>query len=61
MCGSPFMMWKRLARCSDIAIFEAADLNDYAALINALRNTKLYTVPYFDIVDFLLAKKADFV
>ncbi len=55
------MMRKRLARCSDIAIFEVADLNDYAALINALRNTKLYTVPYFDIVDFLLAKKADFV
>ncbi len=49
------------ARCSNIAMFEAANLNDYAALIDALRNTKLYTVPYFDIVDILPAKKADFV
>lgn len=49
------------ARCSDIAMFEAPDLNDYAALIDALRNTKLYAVPYFEIVEIFPAKKADFV
>lgn len=32
------------AQCSDIATFETNNLDDYAALIDELRNTSMYTV-----------------
>jgi hypothetical protein len=48
-------------RCSDIAVFEARSIDAYTAVIDALRNTKLYTVPYFDIIDIIPAREANFV
>jgi darcynin-like uncharacterized protein len=49
------------ARCSDVAVFETASIDDYTGVIDALRNTKLYTVPYFEIIDIIPAKQAEFV
>lgn len=39
--------------CSDIAVFEAANLREYSFVIDALRDTPFYTVPYFDVVDII--------
>jgi hypothetical protein len=47
--------------CSDIATFETESLDEYAALMDELRDSKLFTVPYFDFVGIFPAKQADFV
>ena len=48
-------------RCSDIAVFESASIDDYMVVVDALRNSKLYTIPYFDIIDIFPAKQANFI
>ena len=48
-------------RCSDVAVFDTDVLEDYMALIDALRDSKMYTVPYFEVVEIIPAHKADFV
>jgi hypothetical protein len=37
------------AQCSDIITFETTDLTSYAALMDALRDTPLFSVPYFTV------------
>lgn len=49
------------SRCSDLALFTTTALDEYTALIDALRNTKLYTQPYFAVVDIIPAKLTNFV
>lgn len=49
------------ARCSDIAVYETDDIREYYFLIDALRDTKIYTVPYFDIVDIFPAIEEGFM
>lgn len=49
------------AKCSDIAVFETASLDEYSSLMDAIRNSKIYTVPYFEVVDIFPARAADFV
>lgn len=49
------------AQPSDIAVFETDNLDQYIALIDALRNTKMYTAPYFNVMGIFPAKAADFV
>ena len=43
------------ARCSDIAVFETTDTTDYYDLIEALRDTAFFNVPYYELVDIIPA------
>jgi hypothetical protein len=45
--------------CSDIAVFESERIEDYVSLMDDLRNSKIFTVPYFDIIDVIPAIAAD--
>ena len=49
------------AVCSDIAAFETDNIASYAKLIDGLRNTKMHTAPYFEVVGIFPAQKANFV
>ena len=49
------------AKCSDIVVFETANLRQYCFLIDALRDSKMYTVPYFDVVDIIPAVEDGFL
>lgn len=40
-------------RCSDLMMFETRDPREYHFLIDALRDTPVFGVPYFDIVDVI--------
>ena len=42
------------AHCSDFAIFTTCDLKDYYFMIEALRDTALFAVPYFAVNDVLI-------
>jgi hypothetical protein len=41
-------------RCSDVALFETADPQDFYFLMEELRDTALFTEPYFEVVSILL-------
>ncbi len=41
-------------RCSDIALLETADPRAFYFLMEELRDTALFTEPYFEVVDILL-------
>ncbi|MCE0494786.1 darcynin family protein [Vibrio salinus] len=47
--------------CSDIAMYETENIQDYYFLIEELRDSKIYTVPYFDIVNIFPAIEDGFV
>ncbi len=49
------------SKCSDIAVYETENIQDYYFLIDALRDSKIYTVPYFEIVDIFPAIEDGFV
>jgi hypothetical protein len=42
-------------RCSDIAAFETEDLQAYADLIEALRDTAFFGAPYYEVVEIIPA------
>lgn len=48
-------------KCSDIAVYETDNIQDYYFIIDALRDSKVYTVPYFEIVDIFPAIEEGFV
>ncbi|MCB1645657.1 MAG: Darcynin 1 [Pseudomonadales bacterium] len=48
------------AACSDIAMYETDDIQDYYFLTEALRDSEIYTVPYFDIVGIFPAIEGGF-
>lgn len=48
-------------RCSDIAVYETDDVQQYYFLIEALRDTEIYTKPYFEIIDIFPAIEDGFV
>ena len=48
------------AACSDILMFETADLQAYTFVIDALRDSKVFTVPYFDVVGIYPAVEEGF-
>ena len=48
-------------KCSDIVVYETENIQDYYFLIDALRDTKIYSVPYFEIVDIFPAIEDGFV
>ncbi|MFE7741788.1 darcynin family protein [Nocardia sp. NPDC057455] len=43
------------ARCSDIAVFTTTDLAEYYLVIERLRDSALFTTPYFRVEDLILA------
>lgn len=47
--------------CSDVAQFEFEDLNQYVDLMNDLRSTALYTVPYFEVVHIIPLRRTNFL
>ncbi len=47
-------------KCSDIAVYETENIQDYYFLIDALRDSKIFTVPYFEIVDIFPAIEEGF-
>lgn len=49
------------AKCSDIAVFETAQLQDYYFLIEELRDSPVYTHPYFELVDIFPAIEGGFI
>ncbi|MVF14946.1 Darcynin 1 [Ketobacter sp. MCCC 1A13808] len=48
-------------KCSDIAVYETENIQDYYFMIDALRDSKIYTVPYFEIVDIFPTIEDGFV
>jgi hypothetical protein len=40
-------------RCSDIAVFETEDAQDYSNLIEDLRDTAFFAAPYYAVVDII--------
>ena len=42
-------------RCTDVAVFESADLQAYTFLIDGLRDTAFFSHPYFEVVDIIPA------
>lgn len=49
------------AKCSDIAVYETDDIKDTCFLRDALRDSDIYTVPYFEIIDIFPAVEEGFV
>ncbi|EPJ49939.1 MAG: hypothetical protein OFPI_21720 [Osedax symbiont Rs2] len=48
------------AKCSDIAVFETVIIQDYYFLMDALRDSEVFTVPYFTLVDIFPAIEEGF-
>jgi len=42
-------------RCSDLAVFETTDVQAYAFLIDALRDTPFLGLPYFEVLEIIPA------
>jgi len=40
-------------KCSDIAVHETENIDDFHSLREDIRKTKIFTVPYFEIVDII--------
>ncbi len=47
--------------CSDILVFEGVEPQAFGALIDDLRDTALYTAPYFEVAGIYPALKANFI
>ena len=47
--------------CSDLVMFETENIQSYYFLIEELRDSKIYTEPYFDVVSILPAIENGFL
>ena len=47
-------------KCSDIAVFETSHLQDYYFLIDGIRDSKIFTVPYFEFIEIIPAIEGGF-
>ncbi|KUM03936.1 hypothetical protein KIF53_01900 [Chromobacterium subtsugae] len=47
-------------RCSDIALFETESIREFYYLIDALRDSKIATEPYFEFLDIIPAVEDGF-
>lgn len=45
------------AKISDFMIITTTDLNQYKLLIELLRDSKIYGVPYFEIIDIIVGQE----
>ena len=48
------------ARCSDIAVFETESIPDYYFVMDAIRDSKVFTVPYFEVIEIIPAVEDGF-
>ncbi|WP_374575295.1 darcynin family protein [Phenylobacterium sp.] len=48
-------------RCSDMAMFQTADLRQYYFLIEALRDEAFFGLPYFEVLDIIPAVEDGYV
>lgn len=48
------------ARVSDFIYLEAGNLHDYQLLMEMLRDTELYTSPYFHLIDIIIGQENAF-
>jgi cell wall assembly regulator SMI1 len=49
------------AHCSDVAVLKTETLGDYAALMDDLRKSLLFTEPYFELVDIIPTVEANYL
>src|SRR5689334_4239002 len=49
------------ARCSDVTVFETDDLQQYYFLMEEMRDSKIFTVPYFIVNDIIPCAEGGFV
>ena len=49
------------ACCSDIVMFETEDIQSYYFLVEELRDSKIYTKPYFDVISIFPAIENGFL
>src|SRR5690242_90744 len=47
--------------CSDIAVLKTEALDDYAALMDDLRKSLLFTEPYYELVDVIPTVEANYL
>ncbi len=47
-------------RCSDIAVFETDNVQEYYFLMDGIRDSKIFTVPYFQFVEIIPAIEGGF-
>ena len=47
-------------RCSDIAMFETENLQEYYFLMDGIRDSKIFTVPYFEFIEIIPALEGGF-
>lgn len=48
------------ASCTDIMVFDTDDLDAYYFAIERLRDSEIFTVPYFEVVEVILTKQDGF-
>lgn len=48
------------SRCSDIAVFETDNLQEYYFLMDGIRDSKVFTVPYFEFIEIIPAIEGGF-
>ncbi len=48
-------------RCTDVAMWETDDLRQYQFLVDALRDTRFFALPYFTVVDIVPAVEDGYV
>lgn len=42
-------------RCTDVAVWETTDLQQYYFMMDALRDTAFFAAPYFEVIDIIPA------
>ena len=48
-------------RCTDMAVFQTADLRAYGFLVDALRDIAFFGLPYFEVLDVIPALEDGYV
>lgn len=48
-------------RCTDVALFETSDLAQYYFLIEELRDSELFSKPYFEVDEILVGLEGGFL
>lgn len=49
------------ARCTDLAMWETPDLQQYTFAVDALRDTPFFGLPYFEIVDIIATQEEGYL
>lgn len=49
------------ARCTDLAMWETTNLQHYTFVVDALRDTAFFGLPYFEIVDIITTQEEGYL